>query len=148
MTSSAGGTVLAKLLALDGQGIAENHTISGCLVRGPASGKNRGMPTHIMAHELPNFGWSNNSRAKRLGAFNIQSIGRFPLAIAMSLALYLMPIGRQWNLHATERQPDEVRCLALTVYWEARAQGRAGDGGRWVGGLESNEESKLPGHSL
>ncbi len=60
-----------------------------------------------------------------MGAFNIQSIGRFLLAIAMSLALYLMPIGRQSNLIATERQSDEIRCLALTVYWEARAQGRA-----------------------
>ena len=54
----------------------------------------------------------------------MRTVGQFLRAIIVSLPLCLMPVLRPLNLIAADSEPTALRCLALTVYWEARADGR------------------------
>ncbi|HXV81030.1 MAG TPA: cell wall hydrolase [Candidatus Binatia bacterium] len=58
-------------------------------------------------------------------AYNVRNIGLIVLGITAVLELGLILFDRQsWDIEAAQTSPDDLRCLALTVYWEARAGGR------------------------
>jgi N-acetylmuramoyl-L-alanine amidase len=65
-------------------------------------------------------------RSKCLRA-GIRSIRLIALGTALALLAEPMPPADRdpFNLKAAELDANEVRCLALTLYWEARAEGRS-----------------------
>ena len=56
-------------------------------------------------------------------ASKTRNIGLAALGITVAFQL-LLTLSNLNSLNASEKESDDVRCLALTVYWEARAEGR------------------------
>jgi spore germination cell wall hydrolase CwlJ-like protein len=58
---------------------------------------------------------------------DIRSIRLIALGTALAVLAEPMPPADRdpFNLKAAELDANEVRCLALTLYWEARAEGRS-----------------------
>ena len=61
--------------------------------------------------------------SKPLQANNIDNIAPVVLGVTVVLCFLLMPSDLR-SLNAAEKGSNDARCLALTLYWEARAEGR------------------------